>query len=589
MNAPNVTYLRNAQPRASQKKAEELKGVWGRMLSKRSGFDDYWQELGDVLLPTKADFTAGYAPADRRNKRIYDSAPRQAARSLVTTIDGLLKPKTARWFWMTVDDDELAEVDEVKRWLDDTSERMRRAIYAPGARFVQRTGEVDESLVVFGTGVLFTGLNKKRDGLLFKSYHLSRIAFDEDEDGVVNRFGCIETLKPQEAARKFGIDNLHPERAKQITEAGKCDQEHCYVQLTLPNDDYEAHRIDHRGKAFAACWLDVEHSHIMEEGGFEEFPFQVPRWDTSPIEVYGRSPGMMALPDSKTLQAMGKTLLVAGQKSVDPPTWSYNDAAHSPIRTRPGSHISFSAAMAAQLGARDPIGVLEMGKNMPIGLDMQMVMRQQVEAAFFKNVFSLPVQGRQMTATEILERKEEFLRTIGPVFGRLETDYIGAGVERVFAVMSRIPGAFAPFPDVGERDVKVNFEYLSPIQQARKQVEMASFGRSMEMLAPLMSVAPEFAQAIGDNLDADAIVRDMPSAGAFPEDWLKPKEIVEANREQRAKQQEAQFAAEAAKSAGPLGSGVKSLTEADAMSGGGIGAALSQLGALPSGAAGAAA
>jgi hypothetical protein len=589
MNAPNVTYLRHAAPRDAAKKAEDLLGVWKRMHAKRSGWDDYWQELGDVLLPNKADFTAGHAPADRRSRRIYDSAPRQAARSLVTTVDGLVKPKTARWFWMTLTDKDLAELDEVKRWLDDCTERMRAAIYAPSARFVQRSGEVDESLVVFGTGAMFTGMNRQKNGLMFKSYHLSRIAFDEDEDGVANRAGIVEMLKPYEAARKFGEANLHPDRVKQMHDNLACDIEHAYVQIVLPNDDYEAGRIDHRGKQFAAVWLDIEKTHLLEEGGFEEFPFQLPRWDTSPTEIYGRSPGMMALPDSKTLQAMGKTLLVAGQKSVDPPTWSWNDGSHSAIRTRPGSHISFSAAMVGQLGARDPIGVLEMGKNMPIGLDMQVVMRQQVEAAFFKNVFSLPVQGRAMTATEILERKEEFLRTIGPVFGRLETDYIGALIERVFNVMSRIPGAFAPFPDVGDRDVKISFEYLSPIQQARKAVEMASFGRTIEMFAPVMAASPEAAEKITDNFDFDVITRDLPEAGAFPQKWLKPKEIVEAEREQRAKQKEAAFAAEAAKSAGPLGAGVKSIAEADALSGGDIGAALSQVGAMPGGAAGAAA
>jgi len=588
MNAPvNAAYLRHAQPRDEQKKAETFLDHWKRMQARRSGWDDYWQELGDVLLPNKADFTAGHAPAERRSRRIYDTAPRQAARGLATTIDGLVKPKTARWFWMTVSDADLAELDEVKRWLDDTTERMRRAIYAPNARFVQRSGEVDESLVVFGTGAMFTGLNRKKDGLIFRSYHLSRIAIDEDEEGVVNRFGCIETFKPGEAARIWGEDKLHPDLVKAIHDPGKCHQEFPFVQLTLPNADYEAGRIDHRGKPFGAIWLDVTHARVMEEGGFEEFPYQVPRWDTSPVEIYGRSPGMMALPDAKTLQAMGKTLLVAGQKAVDPPTWSYSDAAHSPIRTRPGGHVTFSAAMAAQLGAREPIGVLEMGKNMPIGLDMQQAVRYQVEAAFFKHVFNLPVAGRQMTATEVLERKEEFLRTIGPVFGRLETDYIAKVVERVFAVMSRIPGAIAPFPDVGDRDVRVQFEYLSPIQQARKQVEMASFGRSMEMLMPLMQASPEFAQAVGDNLEPDEIVRDLPQAGAFPESWLKPKQEVDAAREQRAKQQEAAFAAEAAKSAAPVGAGIKNLAEADQISGGGIGAALSQLGALPSGAAGA--
>jgi len=290
----------------------------------------------------------------------------------------------------------------------------------------------------------------------------------------------------------------------------------------------------------------------------------VPRWETAPGEVYGRSPGMMALPDAKTLQAMGKTLLVAGQKAVDPPVWAYNDAVISAIRTFPGGMISLDAsAMQGISGA--PIGVLDMGKNMPLGLDMQQAVRQQVEAAFFKNVFGLPIEGRQMTATEILERKEEFTRTIGPVFGRLESDYIGHTVERVFGIMYRA-GQFPPFPDIGDVEVNLQFEYMSPIQKARQQTELASLGRAFEILAPLMEIDP----SVADNIDADQIVRDLPEAGGIPQRWLRSKDEVEARREQRAQQQEAQFAAEAAK---PVAGALKELTAAGMAVGAGPGQA----------------
>ena len=535
-----------------------------RMDQRKMPWLEYWQQLGDILLPSQADFTRAKREARPRTDTIYDGTPRLAARGLATTIDGLLKPKTSRWFSVTLTDRDLAEMDEVKLWLEHVTDRMWSAIYRKAARFTQRSAEVDEALTVFGTGALFIGENARRTGLLFRSFHLNSIGLEEDGDGQVNRFKVDEKMTARQAIARWGEAKMHREVIAAANDPKKAEQEFCFTQVILPRDDYEAGRLDGRGTAYRSCVIDAKHEWKVEESGFHEFPLAVPRWETAPGEVYGRSPGMMALPDAKTLQAMGKTLLIAGQKAVDPPVWAYNDAVISPIRTFPGGVITMDATAASGIQGA-PIGVLDTGKNMPLGLDMQTAVRQQVEAAFFKNVFALPIEGRQMTATEILERKEEFMRTIGPVFGRLESDYIGHVVERVFGIMHRA-GQFEPFPDIGDVEVRIEFEYMSPVQKARKETELASLGRAFEILAPLMEIDP----SVADNIDADQIVRDLPEAGGIPQRWLRPQVEVEARREQRAQQQEAQFAAEAAK---PVAGAIKDLTAAGMAGAGGPGAA----------------
>jgi hypothetical protein len=514
----------------------ELLDICKRMDERKAPWLEYWQQLSDVLLPNRADFSRANRVAASRTDKIYDGTPRQAARALASTIDGLLKPKTHQWFWITLDNEDLLEIEEIKLWLEDVAERMRNAIYKKSARFTQRSAEVDESLVVLGTGALWIGENQSSTGLLFRSFHLRDYAIEENGEGEVDRFEVDEHLTARQAIQRWGEDKMHPEIRKAAADTKALDKDFCFTQLIMPQDDYEPGRLDARGKRFKSCVIDVKHEHEVSKGGFEEFPVAVPRWDTTPDEIYGRSPGMMALPDAKTLQAMGKTLLIAGQKAVDPPTWAYNDAVVSPIRTFPGGHISLDASVAGQISGA-PIGVLDMGKNMPLGLDMQQAVRQQVEAAFFKNLFTLPDDTRLRTATEILARKEEYQRTIGPVFGRLEADYIGHVVERVFNIMYRA-GQFPPFPELPDDiEVKLSFQYLSPIQQARKQTELASLGTAFEVLGPLMELDP----TIADNIDGDEIVRDLPEAGGWPQRWLKPKDRVEEIRAQR--QQASEIAA----------------------------------------------
>lgn len=537
-----------------------------RMDGKKSPWLEYWQQLGDIFLPNKADFTRAKREARARTDIIYDGSPRLAARGLATTIEGLLKPKTARWFSVTLSDRDVAEIDEVKLWLEDVADRMWAAMYRKNARYVQASAEATESLVVFGAGPLWIGENEQKTGLSFRALHLNHVAWEENANAIIDRFKIEENFNARQAIGKWGETKMHPKVLEAAADKKKSDTEFCFVQLILPRDDYEAGRYDERGMAFKSCIIDVKNEHKVEEKGFEEFPVAVRRWETAPGEVYARSPAMMALPDAKTLQAMGKTLLIAGQKAVDPPVWAYNDAVLSPIRTFPGGTITLDATAASSIGSGPPIGVLDMGKNMPLGLDMQEAVRSMVRSAFFEDIFKVATETRQMTATEILERKEQFLRTIGPVLGRLETDDLGATVERVFNIMYRA-GQFPPFPELPDGiEVKIEFEYMSPVQKARKETEQASLGRSLEILGPLLEIDPSGA----DNIDVDQIIRDLPEAGGFPQKWLRTKADVEEKRAQRAQQQQEAAAVEAAQ---PVAGAIKDLTQAGMAVQGGAGGA----------------
>ena len=55
-----------------------------------------------------------------------------------------------------------------------------------------------------------------------------------------------------------------------------------------------------RNLPFADLVIEVDAKHQVAEAGFHEMPYIVPRWDTSSGEDYGRSPGMIALPDASS-------------------------------------------------------------------------------------------------------------------------------------------------------------------------------------------------------------------------------------------------------------------------------------------------
>ena len=80
------------------KRVHDLLARLNRMGDQRRQWESHWQELAEYLLPKRADFTATPQPGGKRTDRQFDATPMQAARGLAASLDGLLKPKTQRWF-----------------------------------------------------------------------------------------------------------------------------------------------------------------------------------------------------------------------------------------------------------------------------------------------------------------------------------------------------------------------------------------------------------------------------------------------------------------------------------------------------------
>jgi len=389
-----------------------------RLGEARRPWEAHWRELADAFLPSVAPgFGAGGNPGGRRGE-LYDSVPLQARRGLAAALDALLKPKTAQWFHLRAVDEDLNENDGVRAWTGAVEARLFRALYQPGARFVAQSAAVDNDLVTFGTGVLFIGESARLDRLAFRAVPLKDVLIAENGDGQVDTVFLWIDLTARQAAQRWGADALGAP-TREALGSDDPDQRFRFLHAITPRPEADPARLDAPAMPFASIVIDVGAHHLVGEGGFREFPFAVPRWDLASGEVYGRSPAMLALADAKTLQQMGKTLLVAGQKAVDPPMWALDDAVIGTPRTFPGGITVLDADGARDLGGRPPFGTLETGRNFPLGRELQNATREQVWAAFFRNVLQLPTSGPSMTATEVIERREDFLRTIGPVFGQL--------------------------------------------------------------------------------------------------------------------------------------------------------------------------
>ena len=209
-----------------------------------------------------------------------------------------------------------------------------------------------------------------------------------------------------------------------------------------------------------------------------------------------------------------------------------NDGSFSEVNTFPGGLSYYDVETAATVGG-NPFFSMEPGANMPLTFEMQNSYREQVFAAFFRNVLNLPVDGPEMTATEVIQRKEEFIREVGPVFGRLESDYTAPVVERAFSVLLRA-GAFPDVPGVlGGKNIR--FRYESPVKKIRQQVDAAAARLWVQehIEASINLQRPNLL----DVVNFDAYSQFQAEANGVPYQIVNGREQVEAIRQARAEAQ----------------------------------------------------
>jgi hypothetical protein len=242
--------------------------------------------------------------------------------------------------------------------------------------------------------------------------------------------------------------------------------------------------------------------------------------------VFGRSPAMTALPDIKMLQEMMKTTIKAAQKVVDPPLLVPDDGVLGPVRTIPGGLNYYRASSGARI---EP---LLTGGNIGISYEMMTDLRDRIRTTFFLD--QLQFQGApRMTATEVVERTERTLRLLGPTLGRLQSEFLGPMIERIYGVLSRAGRLPEPPESIAEQELKI--EYVSPLARAQRQSETQGIMRTLEFIGPIAGMDPQAAQVIKG---ADT-VRHIAELNGVPPMLLKSNEEL---MEEAKAQQEAQAA-----------------------------------------------
>ena len=106
-----------------------------------------------------------------------------------------------------------------------------------------------------------------------------------------------------------------------------------------------------------------------------------------------------------------------------------------------------------------------------------------------------------MTATEVVARQEEKMRLMGPMIGRLQVEFLGPLIDRVFKIMMRKKQIPQPPGILEGQEMKIL--YTSPLARAQKSGQLMTITRLFESMVPLFQAKPDLL----DNMNTDETFR----------------------------------------------------------------------------------
>lgn len=487
-----------------------------KLFEKRQPLLSLWQDIADNFYPERADFTTSRNMGEEFASGLMTSYPLLARRDLGNAFSGMLRPTSKEWF--KTGTTRMDRVDNAgKQWLEQATETQRRAMYDRNALFVRATKEADHDFAAFGQCVISTQLNRNADALLYRTWHLRDVVWCENADGKVDTTFRKWAPYARDLIRMFPA--TVSQKVRDIAIKGPYE-EIKVAHAVVPSDSWGDGKYR---TPYVSIFYEEDSKSILEEVGSYTKIYTIPRWQTVSGSQYAYSPATVAaISDARLIQSMTRVLLEAGEKAVTPPMLAVTEAIRGDISVYAGGITAIDSQYDERLG--EVLRPLTMDRSgIPLGLNMQQDTRTMIAEAFFLNKLAMPVTAVDMTAYEVGQRVQEYIRQALPIFEPMETDYNGELCEQTFEVLFRA-GAFGPMQDIppslSQADIQFTFE--SPLRDAIAAQKGTVLMQAKSLLAQVVDIDPTAPLMF----DAKTALRESLEGIGVPAKWINSEEEV---------------------------------------------------------------
>ena len=507
-----------------------LRELADNLFSKRGAWISLLQEIGEQFYPERSDFTVQRNQGDDLAAHLSSSFPLLCRRDLGDQIGTMLRPTNKAWFHMVPRDQSIKD-NQSKRWLEWAESVQRRAMYDPDAQFTKAAKQGDHDFAAFGQCVISVELDRFREHLLYRTWHIKDVVWRENQDGIIDFKARRWNVALADLIALFPRADLDQKIRQRVTKEP-------FAEIQVMHIVCEAELVDEHanGKPRFSIYYDVEHNKVIEVVPIWGKIYMIPRWATVAGSQYAYSPATVAaLPEGRLLQAMTLTMLEAGEKAVNPPLVATAGVVKSDMQQFPGGVTWVDAEYDEKLGSALRAMNIDV-KSLPIGLEMVKDSREVLKQCFFLNklrAFS-PSTDPQMTAFQAGQIVQEFIRGALPLFEPMEMEYNGAICDETFDVLFR-GAAFGSLMDVPQalRNAAVDFKFESPLHDAIEQQKGLKFLEFKQIVAEAVALDPSTIHVP----DAVLILRDVADGIRVPAKWLRTEQQVEEAQQVAAEDQ----------------------------------------------------
>jgi hypothetical protein len=505
----------------------------------RAPLEPTWRDCFKYTFPSRGTqftqaITSPATTAKAEQAEIFDSTAADACKTLASALVSGLTPPNSKWFGYQVDGDE-SDDSEVNRWLDTKTTKIHGMIHA--SNFDAPAFEAKLDAINAGWFVMYTEQGEDTP-YNFELWDVARCYISSSRRG-----GSIDTiyyhfsLTAEQAVTEYGEDQL-PERIQKALANNKPLTRFEFVQAIYPKPKEKGRR---RKKdeilPFASCHVEVVSKKVVRERGYHEFPCAVPRWLKVPNSPYAVGPFADALPDTKTLNE-AKRLSLANADMAIAGMWGAVDDGVLNAKT-----VRIGARRIVFMAKKDSFFPLTPGGSFDLGAVITQDLQKSIRRIMNADMLETNTEGAAKTATEWHYRVNLIRQLLGPMYGRMQSEYLQPLVARCFGIALRAGWLGEP-GSVPEalRGKNIRLKYISPLARAQKLEDVAAMDRFEQDLYGQAAVDREAL----DIYDLDEARREKAHLLGVPARLIRTNDKVKEIRDRREKKEAEQRQAEAA-------------------------------------------